>query len=117
MTPQQMMQQEQQQPVNFGRQQQVKFENALDFLDQVKLQFSRQPIVYNQFLEIMKDFKTQRYEPILDFPQERQGWHATCVVCNAASYFSRNLWLFFRDFRCSPFVFSISTISHYFCTA
>ena len=39
---------------------QVKFENALDFLDQVKLQFSKQPKVYNQFLDIMKDFKAQQ---------------------------------------------------------
>jgi len=38
---------------------QVKFENALDFLDQVKLQFANQPRVYNQFLDIMKDFKAQ----------------------------------------------------------
>eukprot|EP01117_Protostelium_nocturnum_P014921 TRINITY_DN5733_c0_g1_i1.p1 TRINITY_DN5733_c0_g1~~TRINITY_DN5733_c0_g1_i1.p1 ORF type:complete len:1288 (-),score=467.49 TRINITY_DN5733_c0_g1_i1:104-3967(-) len=36
-----------------------KFDNALDFLDQVKLQFSDQPKVYNQFLDIMKDFKAQ----------------------------------------------------------
>lgn len=39
---------------------QDKFENALDFLDQVKIQFARHPRVYNQFLDIMKDFKTQR---------------------------------------------------------
>lgn len=32
-------------------------ESALDFLDQVKLQFSSQPKIYNQFLDIMKDFK------------------------------------------------------------
>lgn len=32
-------------------------ESALDFLDQVKLQFSSQPRIYNQFLDIMKDFK------------------------------------------------------------
>lgn len=38
---------------------QVKFENALEFLDQVKLQFAHQPKVYNQFLDIMKDFKAQ----------------------------------------------------------
>lgn len=44
-----------------GRQSQVKFENALDFLDQVKLQFANQPRVYNQFLDIMKDFKAQWY--------------------------------------------------------
>eukprot|EP01119_Soliformovum_irregulare_P017282 TRINITY_DN5110_c0_g3_i1.p1 TRINITY_DN5110_c0_g3~~TRINITY_DN5110_c0_g3_i1.p1 ORF type:complete len:1099 (+),score=261.83 TRINITY_DN5110_c0_g3_i1:72-3299(+) len=40
-------------------QQKVKFENALDFLDQVKFQFATQPKVYNQFLDIMKDFKAQ----------------------------------------------------------
>lgn len=40
---------------------QIKFENALEFLDQVKLQFSKQPRVYNQFLDIMKDFKAQLY--------------------------------------------------------
>ena len=34
-----------------------KFENALDFLDQVKIQFQDQPHVYNNFLDIMKDFK------------------------------------------------------------
>ena len=39
---------------------QVKFENALDFLDKVKLVFAKQPEVYNQFLDIMKDFKTKR---------------------------------------------------------
>lgn len=42
-----------------GTQPQVKFENALDFLDQVKMQFQYQPKVYNQFLDIMKDFKAQ----------------------------------------------------------
>lgn len=41
---------------------QVKFENALDFLDQVKLQFAKQPRVYNQFLDIMKDFKAQNID-------------------------------------------------------
>jgi paired amphipathic helix protein Sin3a len=38
---------------------QGKLENALEFLDQVKAQFAKQPRVYNQFLDIMKDFKTQ----------------------------------------------------------
>jgi histone deacetylase complex regulatory component SIN3 len=42
-------------------QQPEKFERALDFLEQVKLQFQNQPHVYNQFLEIMKDFKTKAY--------------------------------------------------------
>jgi len=34
--------------------------DALSYLDQVKIQFNDQPEVYNQFLDIMKDFKSQR---------------------------------------------------------
>eukprot|EP01091_Cochliopodium_minus_P011255 TRINITY_DN3141_c0_g1_i1.p1 TRINITY_DN3141_c0_g1~~TRINITY_DN3141_c0_g1_i1.p1 ORF type:complete len:1500 (-),score=471.01 TRINITY_DN3141_c0_g1_i1:9-4409(-) len=41
---------------------QEKFENALDFLDKVKLVFSKQLEVYNQFLDIMKDFKTKNID-------------------------------------------------------
>ncbi|KAI8150039.1 hypothetical protein BJV82DRAFT_585571 [Fennellomyces sp. T-0311] len=33
--------------------------DALTYLDQVKIQFSARPDVYNQFLDIMKDFKSQ----------------------------------------------------------
>lgn len=33
--------------------------DALTYLDQVKVQFSARPDVYNQFLDIMKDFKSQ----------------------------------------------------------
>jgi paired amphipathic helix protein Sin3a len=33
--------------------------DALSYLDQVKYQFSAQPEVYNRFLDIMKDFKSQ----------------------------------------------------------
>lgn len=33
--------------------------DALTYLDQVKVQFSSQPDVYNRFLDIMKDFKSQ----------------------------------------------------------
>ncbi|CAG8581934.1 154_t:CDS:10 [Ambispora leptoticha] len=33
--------------------------DALTYLDQVKVQFSDQPEVYNRFLDIMKDFKSQ----------------------------------------------------------
>ena len=33
--------------------------DALSYLDQVKVQFSGNPDVYNQFLDIMKDFKSQ----------------------------------------------------------
>lgn len=44
--------------------------DALTYLDQVKIQFYNQADVYNNFLDIMKDFKSQRYvffHP-LDFP-------------------------------------------------
>uniref|UniRef100_A0A8C5BI67 SIN3 transcription regulator family member Ab n=1 Tax=Gadus morhua TaxID=8049 RepID=A0A8C5BI67_GADMO len=34
-------------------------EDALSYLDQVKLQFGNQPQVYNDFLDIMKEFKSQ----------------------------------------------------------
>uniref|UniRef100_A0A672PUI2 Paired amphipathic helix protein Sin3a n=1 Tax=Sinocyclocheilus grahami TaxID=75366 RepID=A0A672PUI2_SINGR len=34
-------------------------EDALSYLDQVKLQFGNQPHVYNDFLDIMKEFKSQ----------------------------------------------------------
>jgi len=34
-------------------------EDALSYLDQVKLQFGSQPHVYNEFLDIMKEFKSQ----------------------------------------------------------
>jgi len=37
------------------------YQDALSYLDQVKVQFSEQPDVYNRFLDIMKDFKSQAY--------------------------------------------------------
>uniref|UniRef100_A0A669BXU1 SIN3 transcription regulator family member A n=1 Tax=Oreochromis niloticus TaxID=8128 RepID=A0A669BXU1_ORENI len=37
----------------------VMVEDALSYLDQVKLQFGNQPQVYNDFLDIMKEFKSQ----------------------------------------------------------
>jgi paired amphipathic helix protein Sin3a len=40
----------------------LKVEDALSYLDQVKFQFERQPEVYNQFLDIMKDFKSQNID-------------------------------------------------------
>ncbi|MDP2436396.1 MAG: hypothetical protein Q8P67_11670 [archaeon] len=43
-----------------GNQQGVKIENALDFLDRVKSTFHDRPLVYSQFLDIMKDFKAQK---------------------------------------------------------
>jgi hypothetical protein len=36
-------------------------QDALTYLDQVKVQFHDQPDVYNRFLDIMKDFKSQAY--------------------------------------------------------
>ncbi|CAF4335387.1 unnamed protein product [Rotaria socialis] len=38
----------------------LKVEDALSYLDKVKNQFALQPQVYNQFLDIMKEFKSQR---------------------------------------------------------
>lgn len=35
------------------------FQDALSYLDQVKVRFVDQPDVYNKFLDIMKDFKSQ----------------------------------------------------------
>lgn len=34
-------------------------QDALSYLDQVKVQFHEMPDVYNRFLDIMKDFKSQ----------------------------------------------------------
>lgn len=34
-------------------------QDALSYLDQVKVRFVDRPDVYNQFLDIMKDFKSQ----------------------------------------------------------
>jgi paired amphipathic helix protein Sin3a len=33
--------------------------DALSYLDAVKVQFNEKPEVYNRFLDIMKDFKSQ----------------------------------------------------------
>ena len=37
-----------------------KVQDALGYLEKVKNRFVLQPIVYNQFLDIMKDFKSQK---------------------------------------------------------
>eukprot|EP00730_Choanoeca_flexa_P009015 TRINITY_DN12572_c4_g8_i1.p1 TRINITY_DN12572_c4_g8~~TRINITY_DN12572_c4_g8_i1.p1 ORF type:complete len:1290 (+),score=469.40 TRINITY_DN12572_c4_g8_i1:134-3871(+) len=42
--------------------QRLKVEDALLYLDKVKLQFGNKPRVYNQFLDIMKDFKSQNID-------------------------------------------------------
>ncbi|KAL1524465.1 hypothetical protein AB1Y20_019359 [Prymnesium parvum] len=38
---------------------QLKVEDALAYLDKVKMKFDKQPHIYNQFLDIMKEFKAQ----------------------------------------------------------
>ena len=46
-------------PASDGRQ--LNVTDALSYLDAVKHQFQDQPDVYNRFLDIMKDFKSQLY--------------------------------------------------------
>ncbi|KAM7315183.1 hypothetical protein ISCGN_004965 [Ixodes scapularis] len=41
--------------------QRLKVEDALSYLDQVKFRFGNQPQVYNDFLDIMKEFKSQSF--------------------------------------------------------
>ncbi|KAH7463202.1 Paired amphipathic helix protein Sin3a [Phytophthora ramorum] len=41
------------------RHRELRVEDALLYLDQVKQQFGDQPDIYNQFLDVMKDFKAQ----------------------------------------------------------
>lgn len=38
----------------------LQVEDALSYLDQVKIRFGSDPATYNGFLEIMKEFKSQR---------------------------------------------------------
>ncbi|KAK3393589.1 hypothetical protein B0H63DRAFT_406819 [Podospora didyma] len=46
-------------PSGMAQGQQPILNDALSYLDQVKVQFHEQPDVYNKFLDIMKDFKSQ----------------------------------------------------------
>jgi paired amphipathic helix protein Sin3a len=39
----------------------VRFTDALSYLDEVKRQYADRPHIYNVFLDIMKDFKSQQY--------------------------------------------------------
>lgn len=45
-------------PLGMGQGQQPILNDALSYLDQVKVQFAEHPDVYNRFLDIMKDFKS-----------------------------------------------------------
>jgi paired amphipathic helix protein Sin3a len=49
-----IIQQQQQGP----RQRRLQVDDALSYLEQVRQQFSSQPDVYNDFLEVMKEFKS-----------------------------------------------------------
>ena len=44
---------------NSGEPRALNVTDALSYLDAVKTQFTEQPDVYNNFLDIMKDFKSQ----------------------------------------------------------
>lgn len=59
--PQQTVQPAAGTPVAGGQSQfqRLKVEDALSYLDQVKYKFGNQPQVYNDFLDIMKEFKSQ----------------------------------------------------------
>ncbi|KAK9448081.1 uncharacterized protein V1518DRAFT_419605 [Limtongia smithiae] len=46
-------------PVSQASYRPLNVKDALSYLDQVKVQFQNQPDVYNRFLDIMKDFKSQ----------------------------------------------------------
>lgn len=48
-----------QQPGQQAQIQRLKVEDALSYLDEVKFKFGNQPQVYNDFLDIMKEFKSQ----------------------------------------------------------
>jgi paired amphipathic helix protein Sin3a len=38
----------------------LNFRDAMSYLNQVKIQFADEPDVYNRFLDIMKEFKSQK---------------------------------------------------------
>jgi paired amphipathic helix protein Sin3a len=46
--------------VGLGSYRPLNVKDALSYLDSVKAQFNGRPEIYNDFLDIMKDFKTQR---------------------------------------------------------
>jgi Paired amphipathic helix repeat len=49
---------------SFGRpiMRELRVEDALIYLDQVKVEFGDRPHIYNEFLDIMKTFKTQQID-------------------------------------------------------
>ncbi|KAI0869958.1 hypothetical protein GGS24DRAFT_477105 [Hypoxylon argillaceum] len=55
--------------------------DALSYLDQVKVQFADQPDVYNKFLDIMKDFKSQSIDTpgVINRVSELFAGHPTLI--------------------------------------
>lgn len=53
----------------------LKVEDALLYLDQVKLEFGERPRIYNEFLEIMKNFKAQEVDTIGVINRVRNLFH------------------------------------------
>lgn len=60
--PPPQQQQQQQQPPTPGGLRELRVEDALLYLDDVKHEFRDQPAIYNEFLAIMKNFKTQEVD-------------------------------------------------------
>jgi paired amphipathic helix protein Sin3a len=66
----------------------ARFTDALSFLDEVKRQYADQPQVYNVFLDIMKDFKSQQY-PSPPFPSRLLlvwGVHVSSAAYSGAGW-------------------------------
>ena len=71
--------------------------DALSYLDAVKVQFHDKPDVYNNFLDIMKDFKSQMYvlftifplSPLRFFLSDLRGWrrYTSLIVRDADASF------------------------------
>ncbi|KAL9182866.1 hypothetical protein ACHAXT_004145, partial [Thalassiosira profunda] len=53
----------------------LKVEDALLYLDQVKMEFGDRPRIYNEFLEIMKNFKAQEVDTIGVINRVRRLFH------------------------------------------
>lgn len=70
----------------------LQVEDALSYLDQVKLQFGNQPQVYNDFLDIMKEFKSQRYVCFFycQLPQHLKEMISYCS--SLVRFFIQSLW-------------------------
>jgi len=57
-----MAEQQTQDPPRFAAMRELKVEDALNYLDKVKLEFGDRPRIYNEFLEIMKNFKAHEID-------------------------------------------------------